>query len=263
MDRFDLVQSFIEQCERATHTDDMKLAFQYALERLGFRYFACGFHVDPLHPRDAIMMLNYPRAWVAAYSEQQLHRIDPVFVRAGRTALPFFWDSREFRIGVRPCQRKMLAEARHFGIAHGYTVPIHSPRSPLPLRASCSIIPDDARSIHRHSYFAVQLMAGHLFESAARLGNVHRPPVEMPHLSRRERECLELVGQGKSDWEISRILGISAHTVHTYVASAMRRFKVSTRQQALVCALAWHQISFGDVLRARPSPDDGASNHKK
>lgn len=257
MDCFDLVQSFIEQCERATHTDDLKLAFQHALDRLGFRYFACGFHVDPLHPRDAIMMLNYPRAWVAAYSERQLHLIDPVFVRAGRTALPFFWDSREFKSGVKPRQRRMLAEARRFGIAHGYTIPIHSPRSPLPLRASCSVIPD-RRTIHRHSYFAVQLMAGHLFESAARLRHLHRPPVDMPRLSRRERECLELVAQGKSDWEISVILGISAHTVHTYVASAMRRFKVSTRQQALVCALAWHQISFGDVLRAH-HPDDGGS----
>ncbi|AMN47861.1 hypothetical protein ACG33_12275 [Steroidobacter denitrificans] len=258
MDRFDLVQSFIEQCERATHTDDLKLAFQHALGRLGFRYFACGFHVDPLHPRDAIMMLDYPRAWVAIYSEQQLHRIDPVFVRAGRTALPFFWDSREFRIGVRPRQRKMLAEARRFGIAHGYTIPIHSPRSPLPLRASCSVIPDTS-SIHRHSYFAVQLMAGHLFECAARLRNLNRPAVETPQLSRRQRECLELVGQGKSDWEIAMILGISAHTVHTYITAAMRRFQVSTRQQALVCALAWHQISFGDVLRARPVADDGSA----
>lgn len=254
MNPFDLVQSFIEDCERATTLSNLSDAFQRALEDLGFRYFACGSHVDPLHPREAVMLLNYPKAWVKAYSEMQLHSIDPVFARAARSALPFFWDDPVFNNSVKSGQRKMLDEARRFGIEHGYTIPVHSPRSPVPIHASCSVIPGRGRSHHPHSYFAIQLMAGYLFESATRIMEVPHGNTTVPTLSPRQRQCLELAGQGKTDWEIGVILGISQNTVHTHIESAKRRLNVTSRQTAIVCGLAWHQINYGDAIRVARAP---------
>ena len=254
MNPFDLVQSFIEDCEGAATLSTLSGAFQRAVEDLGFSYFACGSHVDPLHPREAVMLLNYPKPWVKAYSEMQLHSIDPVFARAARSALPFFWDDPTFDSTVKARQRKMLDEARRFGIEHGYTIPVHSPRSPVPIHASCSVIPD-GRSHHPHSYFAIQLMAGYLFESATRIMEVPQTNASVPTLSPRQRQCLELAGQGKTDWEIGVILGISQNTVHTHIESAKRRLNVTSRQTAIVCGLAWHQIAYGDAIRvARASP---------
>jgi DNA-binding CsgD family transcriptional regulator len=74
------------------------------------------------------------------------------------------------------------------------------------------------------------------------------PPIQKP-LSRRERQCLELAAQGKSDWVSSRILGLSERTVHNHVENAKRRLQVATRVQAVVHALAGQQISLGDVVR--------------
>jgi DNA-binding CsgD family transcriptional regulator len=68
-------------------------------------------------------------------------------------------------------------------------------------------------------------------------------------LSRRERQCLELAAQGKSDWVSSRILGLSERTVHNHVENAKRRLQVATRMQAVMHALAGQQISLGDVVR--------------
>ena len=97
---------------------------------------------------------------------------------------------------------------------------------------------------------ALHLMAMHLYDAACRK---NEPPlVERPHkaLSLRERQCLELVAQGKSDWAIGQILRISEHTVHRYIESAKHRLGVATRVQAIMCALQGRQISMGDVIRA-------------
>jgi DNA-binding CsgD family transcriptional regulator len=250
VNHFDIVQSFIERCEGSERVGDLVLAFQGALDILGFRSFACCSHVDPVKPpRRAIMLHNYPDAWVQDFSELDLHDLDPVFLHADRVSLPFFWDAPAFRAGLTTPQQQILAEASHFGIAHGYTVPIHSPHSPSAFRASCSVVPDSA-SIDARSYAAVQLMSCYLYDAASRDVNAREAQTLRPELSRRERQCLELAAQGKSDWVVGRILGISERTVHNHIESAKRRLDVATRVQAIVQALASRQISFGDLLKA-------------
>ena len=253
MKHFDIVQSFIERCETTQRIEDLSLAFQQGLETLGFRYFACCSHVDPLKPpRRAVVLHNYPREWVRYYSELELYEIDPVFLHASRVSLPFFWDAPAFRAGLTPPQQQILVEAARFGIEHGYTVPIHSPYALGVYRASCSAVPD-AESIDAHSYAAVQLMSGYLYDAANRDVNAREAEAVQPELSRRERQCLELAAQGKSDWVVGKILGISERTVHNHIESAKRRLGVATRVQAIVQALAGRQISFGDLLKPEAS----------
>lgn len=58
-----------------------------------------------------------------------------------------------------------------------------------------------------------------------------------PRITRREREVLGWIAAGKSDWEIGRILNISAKTVNYHVEKAKRKFGVATRIQAVVLAM--------------------------
>ena len=60
-----------------------------------------------------------------------------------------------------------------------------------------------------------------------------------PNLTRRQRECLAWVEQGKSSADIGTILGLSPETVNEHVAEACRRLGVRTRIQAVVAARAW------------------------
>jgi DNA-binding CsgD family transcriptional regulator len=71
-------------------------------------------------------------------------------------------------------------------------------------------------------------------------------------LSLRERQCLELAAQGKSNWAIGQILQISQHTVHRHVESAKHRLGVATRVQAIVRAFQSHQIFVGDPAQSDP-----------
>lgn len=250
MDHFDLTQSLIEQCDRALRQDELTVAFQKVLETLGFRHFACCSHVDPLRlPPRAVMLQTYPAAWVAMYSELQLYEIDPVFMRAERTRIPFFWDVADFQDELTVPQQEIFAEARRLGIGRGYTVPFHSVESLGALRASCTVIPDSA-AIDPQTYFTVRLMASYVYEAASRDVTSQHPRPAASTLSRRELQCLEFAAQGKSDWVVGKLLNISERTVHNHIENAKRRLGVVTRVQAVVHALASRQVSFGDVIRA-------------
>lgn len=258
MEPFDVAQSFVEHA-RELPPETLGAAFQLTAEALGFRHFACLSHADPLHPPPgAVVLHSYPSDWAAEYGQRRLYQIDPVLLHAERTLLPFLWDSPEFLLRTTASQRVILAEAARRGVVHGYTIPIHLPWTSGALRASCSVVPDSG-SIDPRNYFAVQIMAMHLYSAACRKDE--SPPDEGSNkaLSQRERQCLELVAQGKSDWVIGQILHISEHTVHRYIESAKRRLGVATRIQAIILALQRRQISMGDVIRAiSPSRSRGA-----
>jgi DNA-binding CsgD family transcriptional regulator len=263
MDLLDLAQSFVERCERSAPPSELAATFERTVQRIGFRHFACCSHVNPRHaPQWAVVVHNYPREWERSYSERNLHECDPVFLRAEKELLPFHWDAPDFRAALTESQKRIIQEAASLGLAHGYTVPIHLPRAAGPLHASCSLVPD-ARALDKRAYRAVQLMSTYLYASvgyrkdmrAARAASLDSAPV----LSARERQCLELAAYGKSDWEISQLLGISEHTVHKHVEAAKRRLGVSTRVQAIVWAAQRLEISLGDVVKAAPATKGATS----
>jgi DNA-binding CsgD family transcriptional regulator len=249
MNQFDVVQGFLQCGETGSPSPDQLAAeFLKAVQALGFRHFACCSQVDPFHPPPgAVMMHNYPRGWVRTYSEGRLYEIDPVLQRAASSPLPFLWDTAIQSTPITKSQKTLMADATGYGLIHGYTVPLHLSWLPGSLRASCTVIPD-SEAVDPRSYLAIEVAATYLYFSASR---AYAPwlagaRVELTH---RERECLALVAQGKGDWTIGRMLGLSESTVHYHIEQLKRRLCVATRSQAVVQALMSGQISFGEVVR--------------
>ena len=256
MTHLDRAQSFIDLCRSGAAASELAGLFQRELDACGFRFFSCTSHVDPLRPpRGAVVLHNYPAEWMRAFSELDFYYIDPVFHYANRSLTPFFWDADEFRAELTAPQLEIMEEARRFGIEHGYTVPIHAPRSPGAYRASCSVVPDSA-AVDAESYLAVQLMSCYMYSALSREAEAASASGLPRGLTRRERQCLELAAQGKSDWVAGRILGISERTVHNHIEHAKRRLGVATRVQAIVHALVSRQIAFGDVIRSTADEND-------
>ncbi|HEY6642878.1 helix-turn-helix transcriptional regulator [Povalibacter sp.] len=244
MEPYELAESFLDHCERSTRIADLAFRFQNALEDLGFRYYACSSHVDPLRPDDGIMVLNYPPTWVEWYSEQQLHLIDPVFRCADRTRRPFYWDDPLFRKAMSARQHKMQVSAQQFGVAHGFTIPIHGPRG----TASCSVVPDSPK-MDRRRYLAVEIMCVHLFN---RIEHLRTPVASLDLallLSPRERQSMDLVAIGKSDEELARLLGIRTFTAHEHIENAKKRLGFCSRTAAVVYALGIREIRLEDAMR--------------
>lgn len=63
-------------------------------------------------------------------------------------------------------------------------------------------------------------------------------------LTSRERECLNWVAKGKTDFEIGIILSISARTARFHIENAKRKLGVATRVQAVTRAIQTNAIAY-------------------
>jgi LuxR family quorum-sensing system transcriptional regulator CciR len=99
---------------------------------------------------------------------------------------------------------------------------------------------------------SAQYIASFAFEAARRVVKLNRSPDSFSdgptRLTQRQLDCLVLVGRGKSDWDISQLLGISDQTVHQHVEAAKKRFGVASRTQMVVRALFESQLTFSDLF---------------
>ncbi len=236
------IRSFAERCAAANSMDQIASTFLDEVGQLGFQHIALCSHVDPLKPpRGAVAIFRYPPAWLAYFSEQKFDQIDPVFMEANRRPTPFLWDDPTFLDTLSAPQRRILREGADAGLARGFTVPIKIPGA---LPASCSLVAEE--DLDPLSYPAAHSYAMLAHENARRV--LGEEIAAGPQgLTERERLCLSFVARGKSDWAISKLLGVSESTVHVAVESAKRRFGVATRVQAVVRALMSGQLDFDDI----------------
>jgi LuxR family transcriptional regulator, activator of conjugal transfer of Ti plasmids len=179
------------------------------------------------------LISNYPIKWTDHYLQQRYERLDPVIVKAAETTEPFEWGQELLFGNLSKRQRALLDEARQFGIRCGFTVPIHDSRGPI---AAVTFAADERRATfqrrieqHRH---VLQLMAMY-FHAHARHRVTPNRVVDGVVLSPRELECLEWATQGKSAWEIGRLLNISRRTAAFHLDNAKAKFGVRTICQAV------------------------------
>jgi LuxR family quorum-sensing system transcriptional regulator CciR len=214
--------------------------------QLGFRYWALTHHVDiRRHPERAIRLLNYPREWVEYYDAHSLGLSDPVHRASHVTSLGFAWSQIPDMIALTPRDREILAQGGTNGIGDGFTVPAHVPGES---HGSCSFANPVGASLPADDLPLAQLIGTFAFEAARRLWRV-RPKTPAAPLTDRQRECLIWVARGKTDWEISRILGISHQTVVSHLKHARDRFGGGKRTSLVAQALYDSSISFPDIFR--------------
>lgn len=240
---FDVVQEFIEGAKRATRTAELGEKFAKSIAKLGGERFVCVSSVNPFDPpKGAIAISNYPKSWARRFLQKRYDRIDPVMRTCETSRTPFFWSDPKWRATLTLEQLEVLREAAEHGLSDGVSIPLHSPDG-YPASCSVSFGPEgmDPEAIH-----AIHLMSIYLHETALRIRAQQALPKENL-LSPRQRECLEYVAQGKSDWAIGKILGLSENTVHVYVNAAMKRLNATTRAQAIANALFQGQIRYADV----------------
>lgn len=149
-----------------------------------------------------------------------------------------------FGIEPSPEQRRLFAEATEFGLGEGVGIPIHGARGSL---AMASMVSDHgAKGLARLMSTVgkdVHLMSLAFHNHARELLALGRSGRTTVSLTRRERECLLWIAAGKSAWEISRILGISARTVYFHLDNVRAKMGVTNVYHAVVKAIMEGMIS--------------------
>jgi LuxR family quorum-sensing system transcriptional regulator CciR len=213
---------------------------------LGCDYYALTHHVDWRRgPPGAIRLHNYPARWVEFFDHTGLGGVDPVQRASEQTGFGFSWNDLARLIPLTANDRHVLALARAHGIGDGFTVPFNLPGEFL---GSCSFAPRAGCPMPMRSLILAQLVGAYAFEAARRLLGMPRLlTCPSPLLTIRQHDCTVLVAGGKSNWEIGRILGISANTVRQHVSESCGRLGVHDRTSLIVRALRSGTISFSEV----------------
>ncbi|WP_348628553.1 LuxR family transcriptional regulator [Mesorhizobium sp. WSM3882] len=197
------------------------------LDLLTFAYLS----FSPRSDGKTTLISNYPAPWTARYLENRYQSVDPVIMRARRGGCPFRWGSDLSGEGAAGAQ--VFEEAAQFGICCGMTIPIIDHRGNFAAITFAADKPDTAffRAAERHieglPYFATCF---HMFVRHRLSGD---RMIDGVLLTPREYECLQWAEQGKSDWEIGCILGITQRTAAFHLGNARRKLGVTTTKQAI------------------------------
>ena len=243
---FSRVDAFVRDVRGLESEEALTEALSDVSNDLGFRYFALTHHVDIRKSSAAIRLHNYPAGWAEWFDDQRLGGADPVHRASNLTSVGFAWSQLEEMIALTADDRVVLDLARKEGIGDGFTVPAHVPGE---AHGSCSFAAEIGTAVREEHLPLAQLVGAFAFEAARRMRRPREPLPQMPRLTDRQRECVMWAARGKSDWEISQILGISEETVGEHLRHARERYGVGKRTVLAVHALFDGTIGFLDVLR--------------
>ena len=243
---FDRVDAFVRDVSKLKTEDELIAALGDVSSDLGFRYFALTHHIDVRKSSEAIRLHNYPTGWAEWFDEQGLGGGDPVHRASNMTSVGFAWSQLDEMIRLTPNDHKILELARTEGIGDGFTIPAHVPGE---AHGSCSFAAEIGTSLREEDLPLAQLVGAFAFEAARRIRRFRDPLSPPPRLTDRQRECVMWAARGKSDWEISRILGVSHETVIQHLKQARERYGVGKRTVLAIHALFDGSIGFLDVLR--------------
>jgi LuxR family quorum-sensing system transcriptional regulator CciR len=260
------VNAFILASRRARTAGDLRDLLCSITHEMGFHSFALVQHVkDFSRENDKFLAVtNLSENWVDYFLEQKLHADEPIYAASRRTGVGFRFGDLPSLIKITDRHRNVQRAMRGEGITDGFCVPAHIPGE---ANGSCTFVVRDNSPLPARNLPMAQLAgnfayeaARHLLRSGVRLvgrplsrsaeGFVRRTCV--PRLTTRQLECIIFVAQGKTDWEIAKILGLHEQTVTQHLNEARRRCGVSRRSELVIHALYHGYVTFEDVLKGTP-----------
>ncbi|HEU4550291.1 MAG TPA: LuxR C-terminal-related transcriptional regulator [Rhizomicrobium sp.] len=242
-----VVQEFSRAARAVGGPSLLRAALCDAARALGFHHVllqgACG----------AVWLADMPPTWRTAPTPDE----DAVLTAAAQSLVPFLWSDIPRLVTPTAGRRDFLEGAVAAGVGAAMTVPVHRICGPKGsggysvFAGCCTFAMKNGACLPLEGLAAAHHVGALALDAAERLcGDAPAPaPATMPSLTPRQRDCVVLVAQGKSDWEIGQLLGISESTVHKHIEDAKRRFGVSTRIQLVVRSLFDARLTFADVMK--------------
>jgi len=234
----------VETLREARSLDELRSDFAAFLGDFGFSVFTyAGLRFPSRIVEKRPVLSNYPENWVSHYETAHYEGIDPILPAAARNLVPILWNDLLKRNDIDKLQRKIFEEAKAIGLCHGITIPVHGQMGDFAFVSVASDLKDAEfrkvvstylHDIHIASLYYHDAIRSTLTQPAHQDDNVR--------LANRERECLLWTARGKTAWETSEIMAISANTVNFYLKNAMKKLGVFNKNHAVVRAIMLYLI---------------------
>ena len=184
---------------------------------------------------DFIVVDNTPAAYAATFHSISANLHDPVMQHCKYRSTPIAWDQSTYTERGQGEKWEIQAE---YGFCNGIAIAMHLPNDRHFFLGvdRISRLPSDAHSL-AYIIGRLQLFAVHALEAGLRLLPQELAPSPLPTLTPREIEALSWTMEGKTAWEVGRILGISERTAVLHVSNAMHKLNCGNKHQAVLRAM--------------------------
>lgn len=234
-ERLDETWRFIEAVESTCNRADIEASLLELAAGYGFSTIFGGLVPSPDVPlseiSSRILFQKFPREWAERYNANGYVLRDPIVERLQRDRTPFDWTDAYKSCSSRQHVALIQGEASEFGLREGHVVPISVIDGNLAAVSfggdRINVGPEGLAMLSFAASYAVGSYLHHA-ESRRRL---------QQQLSPRESDCLAWAAEGKTDWEISVILGISRSTVLKHIAAAREKLGAVNKAHAIAMAL--------------------------
>ncbi|MGE8154230.1 autoinducer binding domain-containing protein [Pseudomonas vancouverensis] len=224
------------QLRQLANTADINTAFQLSLNfvrNLGYKF--CAFSITSYRSEahyQSVNLNNYPNDLNIQYEQNNASRFDPIIAHCNHSSLPLLWDEALF--SATPWLWQLLQQQ---GLAHGWSQAIHDEETGLCgiLSLARSHCPISAYELYEYLGFTV-FIGRHLHTLATRIHFRKPASPRPPALSAREIEVLKLSADGKTAYEIARILSLSERTINFHVHRAIEKLGVTNKIAAVIAA---------------------------
>jgi LuxR family transcriptional regulator, quorum-sensing system regulator BjaR1 len=233
---FDLIDDF----DRLDSPEQVLTRFSTALSAFGYSAFLVTGVPEPPQRLEPYILLNgWPRGWSDHYVKSNYYKDDPVAAWARRSINPFEWSEVPYDRVRSPRAAEVMDVAYDFGLKQGFLVPIIRGNG----HHACFTMAGERPNLEPRAKRAIHLasMYAHA-RCASLLGLTERTERGPRILSGRERDVLLWVAEGKSSWEIGRIIGVAERTVVHHVDNAMRKLDAVNRTHAVMKAMRSGEI---------------------
>ncbi|MEZ9232999.1 LuxR family transcriptional regulator [Vibrio amylolyticus] len=227
----------IESFKQVQDTQSLNVLLKKFAVLIESEHFALGMsYPTSLMQSEVTLLHNYPQGWMQYYMDQNYQEVDAVVKHSISNHSPILWEHINKGNGFKKEQLSIMDQASGAGLKKGFSVPIHGLRGEFGILSfSQTDLSPKTNTLYESIIPYTQLLIPALTDAIQRIRKAH--PETLVSLTKREKECLSWVTEGKSSWEISQILGCAERTVIFHLNNAMAKLNATNRYQAISKAI--------------------------
>lgn len=242
MGQFDRTLEFIDQLRHAGTAAAICEKLLGITSGFGLTALMAGTVPNPGTPtarqKDHVLLCDWPLEWLERYVARNYVDHDPVVSHMKQLQAPFQWRDASQRMAIDKCGGEVMGDAGEFKLRDGLAFPLITLEGQIVMVS----LGGEAVEMSGAEFGLVALASTYAIGRAMQL--LTRPSrIDHIALTPRERECLQWAAVGKSEWEISQILGISEHTSEKHLLNAKTKLGAVNRVQAVAEAIRHGYIS--------------------
>jgi len=226
----------------AAHTEEMA---RFGFDRLLYGYTRYRTETSFGDPEDFVILSNHPKEYVEGFVYGGLYFHAPMLHWALKHEGAGSWRMINQMVAKRtitPDEQRVYEFNQSMGVSAGYTVSFNSvsirSKGAISLCARPGLSQDEVDAIWQTHGNDILLM-----------NNIaHLKILTLPHvapnraLTKRQREALEWVGDGKTTQDIAVLMGLTSATVEKHLRLAREALSVETTAQAVMKAALHNQM---------------------